>query len=89
MHEISESLQPLSLDSTSSYANSTWICIVVIRNRLWTALFCKVHLFADDTNLLCLSNFIKKLNKLINADLKHLVNWLNANKMSLNIKKKW
>ena len=25
--------------------------------------FCKVHHFADDTNLLCLSNSIKKLNK--------------------------
>ena len=35
----------------------------------------------------CLSNSIKKLNKLINADLKHLVNWLNANKISLNAKK--
>ena len=43
--------------------------------------FCKVHLFADDTNLLCLSNSIKKLNKLVNADLKHLVNWLNANEI--------
>ena len=49
--------------------------------------FCKVYHFADDTNLFCLSNSIKKLNKLVNADLKHLVNWLNANKISLNIKK--
>ena len=49
--------------------------------------FCKVHHFADDTNLLCLSNSIKKLNKLVNTDLKHLVNWLNANKVPLNIKK--
>ena len=49
--------------------------------------FCKVHHFADDTNLLCLSNSIKKLNKLVNADLKYLVNWLNANKISLNVKK--
>ena len=49
--------------------------------------FCKVHHFADDTNLLCLGNSIKKLNKLVNADLKHLVNWLNANKISLNVKK--
>ena len=48
---------------------------------------CKVHHFADDTNLLCLRNSIKKLNKLVNADLKHLANWLNANKISLNIKK--
>ena len=46
--------------------------------------FCKVHHFADDTNLLCLSNSIKKLNKLVNVDLKHLVNSLNANKFSIN-----
>ena len=49
--------------------------------------FCKVHHFVDDTNLLCLSNSIKKLSKLVNADLKHLLNWLNANKISLNVKK--
>ena len=49
--------------------------------------FCKVHHFADDTNLLCVSNSIKKLNKLVNADLKHLVHWLNANNISLNVKK--
>ena len=47
----------------------------------------KVHHFVDDTNLLCLGNSIKKLNKLVNADLKRLVNWLNANKISLNVKK--
>ena len=47
----------------------------------------KVHNFANDTNLLCLSNSIKKLNKLANADLKYLVNWLNTNKISLNAKK--
>ena len=50
--------------------------------------FCKVYHFADDTNLLYPSNLIKKLNKLVNADLKHPVNWLNANKISLDVKKK-
>ena len=49
--------------------------------------FFKVHHFADDTNLLCLSSSIKKLNKLVNADSKHLANWLNANKILLNVKK--
>ena len=48
---------------------------------------CKAHHFADDTNLLCLSNSIKKLNKLVYADLKHLVNWLNTDKISLNVRK--
>ena len=49
--------------------------------------FCKVHHVADDTNLLCQGNSIKKLNKLVNGDLKHLVNWINANKVPLNVKK--
>ena len=30
--------------------------------------FCKLHHVADDTNLLCLSNSIKKLSKLVNTD---------------------
>ena len=50
--------------------------------------FCKIHHFADDTSPLCFSNSIKKPNKLVNADLKHLVNWLNVNEISLNVKKK-
>ena len=52
--------------------------------------FYKIYHFAGDTNLLCLSSSIKKLKQLVNADLKHLVNWLNANKISFNVKKlKW
>ena len=46
--------------------------------------FCKLHDF-DDTNLLYVSNSIKKLNKTVNADLKCLVNWLNTNKILLNV----
>ena len=49
--------------------------------------FCKVHHFPDDTNLLCLSNSIKKLNKIVNPDLKRLLNWLNENQISLNVKR--
>ena len=46
-----------------------------------------MHHFADDTNLLYLGKSIKKLNKLVNYDLKNLLYWLNANKISLNVKK--
>ena len=35
--------------------------------------FCKVHHFADDTNLLYLGKSIKKLNKLVNYELKNLL----------------
>ena len=57
--------------------------------------FCKVYYFADNTNLLFLSNSIKKLNKLVNVDFwpwdsqiavkKKKKIWLIAIKVSLNI----
>ena len=47
----------------------------------------KVYHFADDTNLLNISNSSKRLQKLVNADLKILYNWLLANKISLNCDK--
>ena len=49
--------------------------------------FCKVHHFADDTNLAHFNKSINELNKYINIDMKNLTNWLNANKISLNVKK--
>ena len=33
--------------------------------------FCKVHHFADNTNLLHFSNLVKKFNKYINLDMKN------------------
>ena len=46
-----------------------------------------VHHFADDTNLLYANKSIKVLCKKVNYDLKGLTNWLNANRISLNISK--
>ena len=49
--------------------------------------FCKVYHFADDTNLLRVSNSPKQLQKHLNIDLKPLYKWLLANKISLNCSK--
>ena len=49
--------------------------------------FCKVHHFADDTNLIHFSKSVNRLNKHVNLDFKNLTYWLNANKISLNVKK--
>ena len=49
--------------------------------------YCKVHNFADDTNLININKSSQKLNKLTTADLKNLINWFNANKISLNVSK--
>ena len=45
------------------------------------------HHFADDTNLLNYNNSVKRMNKQVNQDLKNLTNWLNANKICLNVSK--
>ena len=47
----------------------------------------KVYHFADDTNLLNISNSARSIQKKINKDLKTLYNWLLANKISLNCEK--
>ena len=43
-----------------------------------------IHHFTDDTNLLYSSKSIKGVNEKINFDLKNIVHWLRANKISLN-----
>ena len=49
--------------------------------------YCKVHHFADDTNLFHTNKSVKNLNKLVNNDMKQLNNWFSANKISLNVEK--
>ena len=45
------------------------------------------NLFADDTMLLIKSKSLKSLAKMVNIDLKYLINWLDANIICLNSKK--
>ena len=47
----------------------------------------KVHHFADDTKLMNFRISVKTINKQKNHDLKSLSNWLNADKISLNVSK--
>lgn len=46
-----------------------------------------MHYFADDTNLLYSSNYMKKINSDINGDLKLIVHWPRAVRILLNIDK--
>ena len=52
-----------------------------VSNKLFTVLF------ADDTNLFDTNNDLKALIDDVNAELEKVINWLNANKLSLNIDK--
>ena len=58
------------------------ICI----NDLSKVIICSsVNHFADDTNILYVSSSLKDINKKINHNLSNLVQWLRANKISLNV----
>ena len=46
-----------------------------------------VHHFGDDTNIIFSLKSLKKVNKCINHDLSLLVQWLWANRISLNTNK--
>ena len=50
---------------------------------------CKLifFLFADDTNIYYESNDLKEIEKIVNQELKHLSEWLNVNRLALNVKK--
>ena len=49
--------------------------------------FSSVHHFADETNLILTDKSMKKINKHINRDLKLVVEWIRANRLSLNTSK--
>ena len=55
-----------------------------LRNAIHNSI---VHHFADDTNLLYVNKSLKVIQNKINKDLKSLVTWLRANKISLNASK--
>ena len=55
--------------------------LIYINDLRVTIKHCKVHHFPDDTDLLIINKSLKRLNKLLNIDLKSLTNWLHANKI--------
>ena len=61
--------------------------LIYINDLHFAIKYCKVHHFADDTNLLNFNSSIKKINKQVGRDLKYLSFWLNANKICLNFSK--
>ena len=61
--------------------------LIYINDLHYSIKFCNVHHFADDTNLINFNSSIKVINKQVNKDLKTLSDWLNANKIFLNVSK--
>ena len=61
--------------------------VIALYQRLKAVVHSKVHHFPDDTNFSYASHSLKNLNRTVNFDLSNLVQWLTANKISLNFNK--
>ena len=61
--------------------------LIYINDLHYAIIHSTVYHFADDTSLLNVSKSMKKINRHVNHDLKHLCIWLRANKISLNATK--
>ena len=61
--------------------------LIYINDLHFATKYCKVHHFADDTNLLNFNNSVKKIIKQVGHDLKYLSYWLKANKICYNFSK--
>ena len=44
-------------------------------------------MFADDTNLLYADKNLQSLEAILNNELKNVCDWLNANKLTINVRK--
>ena len=65
------------------------LLFLIYINNLNEAIFHSIiHHFADDTNILFSHKSLKKINKYINHDLSQIVQWLRANRISLNASKR-
>ena len=64
------------------------LLFILLINDLHLAVqYSSVHQFADNTNLLVVEKSLKQSNKKVNRDLKLTVEWVRANKHSLNANK--
>ena len=61
--------------------------LIYINDIILSSSILKFYLFADDTTIFYSSKINAKTEKILNTELNKVHNWLNCNKLSLNIKK--
>ena len=67
-----------------TWAHFFLLCINDIKN---SSKILRFFLYADDTSTLLISQSIQELESICNKELSYVTDWLNANKLTLNVKK--
>ena len=80
-------IQTIKYDVPQGSILGSFLFLIYINDLSQSIKNLKIHHFADDTNLLHASSSLKDINKKINFDLSNLVQWLQANKIALNVNK--
>ena len=81
--DISETL-PINIGVPQGSVLGPLLFLIYINDFHNIVTYSDIHHFADDTNLLYASKSIKDINRRVNFDLKNIIHWLRANKISLN-----
>ena len=63
------------------------ILFLLYINGIKSSQILNFFLFADDTSTLLINKKVEEIQKIYNEELRHVSEWLNANKLSLNIGK--
>ena len=85
-NDISETL-PINIGVPQGSVLGPLLFLIYINNLHNIVTYSDIHHFADVTNLLYASKSIKDINRKVNFDLKNIIHWLRANKISLNADK--
>ena len=85
-NDISETL-PINIGVPQGSVLGPLLFLIYINNLHNIVTYSDIHHFADDTNLLYASKSIKDINRKVNLDLKNIIHWLRASKISLKADK--
>ena len=70
------------------YLKGPFLFLLYVNDIQYCSRKLKFFLFADDTNILYSHDNLKTLELIVNTELHNLLNWLTANKLTLNRKKR-
>ena len=87
VNNINSDIFPIECGATQSSVLGPLPFLIYINDLNNTVEVSDLHHFANDTNVLHLTKFLKDINRKINFDLKNIAMWLRDNKISLNANK--